>query len=672
MLKNVLKKFNRQPTLLGRCGRKNVLFKKETFCFCIVVSAVLVSSADSAISPSLCPCITSTDELALDTLLPRYGPLYGADIIGNTTGRPYGIGCYAHDLLRHFCFQANTVEGECQKVDGSIFPKPLKCLKRNLWCRAKWCYVNSDKCALKAFQAPEQSSNNTIGPLGFSALRTISYAACGSINTPTNGDSLRGNLVDKTLKVAILQNSGGWMGSYKSSKATSKYNGYYGPAVDLIESVQQEAGFRVDVEHALPPFAKAIANSSSKFTQCVTLVGLGYYDFCIGDFSITSARHLRTEFFTLENEGIYLISKVESVLDPSASLAFVFLPFQPKVWMGMACLILLYAVVGFLQEISYGRQIKERRGNARNSWVSGNTTIEKSQKCIALASLLCENVFFYFAFFFSNSEPNSRFDNPPISTKFTLVSLGWLITLSLAVYTGEAASLFAISRSAYEIESIEAAVIGGHVICCSRATATPVMELYPAAKLLPDSRDAKAGLIKRADIFKYMTSGQCAVGVITKQDLEAEHSASPPRHCNIHIVGDPITHVGRGVPIISKLHRELSWHLQLVKNKGLWKKTLNKWRPTPLCSGAREDTGEGLSLQQMSGLFLSSFTLFMVGVIIDLMLCCTKLKVVRESKIGRSINQSFKKLQPQIQLDRQDDGTIQMSQRTIQMSQRRL
>ena len=62
----------------------------------------------------------------------------------------------------------------------------------------------------------------------------------------------------------------------------------------------------------------------------------------------------------------------------------------------------------------------------------------------------------------------------------------------------------------------------------------------------------------------------------------------------------------------------------------------------------------------------------MVGVIIDLMLCCTKLKVVRESKIGRSINQSFKKLQPQIQLDRQDDGTIQMSQRTIQMSQRRL
>ena len=96
MLKNVLKKFNRQPTLLGRCGRKNVLFKKETFCFCIVVSAVLVSSADSAISPSLCPCITSTDELALDTLLPRYGPLYGADIIGNTTGRPYGIGCYAH------------------------------------------------------------------------------------------------------------------------------------------------------------------------------------------------------------------------------------------------------------------------------------------------------------------------------------------------------------------------------------------------------------------------------------------------------------------------------------------------------------------------------------------------------------------------------------------------
>ena len=631
----------------------------------VVVAAVLVVPG-STNSPSFCPCINSTDRLALDALLSTHGPLYGADISGNATGQPYGIGCHAHDITRHFCRQATDTENECQKNNANLFPEPPKCLNTHRWCQSKWCYVDRNRCSLNAFAAPGQSSNSTVGPIGFSSSRTISYAACGSLDTPTTGDSLRSNLVGKTLKVAILENSGGWMGSYKSSKATSKYNGYVGPVVDIIDAVQREASFRIDVDHTLPLFAKAIAKSSSKFTQCVALVGLGYYDLCIGDFSITSARHLHAEFFTLKNDPVYLISRIDSVYNPSLALGFVFLPFQGEVWTGLACFILLYAIVGFLQEIAYGRQIKGKRGNTRNTWVSGRDAAEKREKCIALTFGLWENIFSYFAVFFSGGEPQSRYDSPPLSSKFTLVSLAWLVTLSLAVYTGEAASIFSVYRTNHEVESIEAAVAGGHKICCSRATTTPVMELYPTAIILPDPVDSKGGLVKRTDIFKYMEGRQCDVGVITKQDLEAEHSANPPRHCDIHIVGDPITYVGRGVPIISNVHRELSWHLQRAKNKGLWTKVLDKWRPTPACSTKRDEAGEGLSLEQMSGVFLSSFSLFFIGLVIDFVGCCSGLKCCTKILQGNTkLGTSFKVLQGSNKMVRGEDGMIELSKRGL-------
>ena len=50
-----------------------------------------------------------------------------------------------------------------------------------------------------------------------------------------------------------------------------------------------------------------MAPSTSSFTRCVYATGLGYLDFCIAKFSITTQRSSMTDFFTLEKEPMYLI-----------------------------------------------------------------------------------------------------------------------------------------------------------------------------------------------------------------------------------------------------------------------------------------------------------------------------------------------------------------------------
>jgi hypothetical protein len=114
------------------------------------------------------------------------------------------------------------------------------------------------------------------------------------------------------------------------------------------------------------------------------------------------------------------------------------------------------------------------------------------------------------------------------------------------------------------------------------------------------------------------------------------------------------------------VHRELSWHLQRAKNKGLWTKVLDKWRPTPACSTKRDEAGEGLSLEQMSGVFLSSFSLFFIGLVIDFFGCCSGLKCCTKILQGNNkLGTSFKVLQGSNKMVRGEDGMIELSKRGL-------
>ena len=88
------------------------------------------------------------------------------------------------------------------------------------------------------------------------------------------------------------------------------------------------------------------------------------------------------------------------------------------------------------------------------------------------------------------------------SAKLSLLGLGWLVTLSLAVYTGEAAAMFTRYEREGELSDLNAAIAKGKILCCSRATSRTMVSLYPSARFALDESDGRAGLLSRRDIFR--------------------------------------------------------------------------------------------------------------------------------------------------------------------------
>ena len=134
-----------------------------------------------------CRCISPGTAWPDQTLTHKAGILG----INATT---YGYGCRAHDENRSVC-------------DDRTRPVYYK------WCNSQWCYVD-ETCGVASYPAPRTSSESTIGPLGFTAQRTISYAVCkgNGIQSPYFGNMIEHGLRGKTLRAAVLGTQlGGWV-----------------------------------------------------------------------------------------------------------------------------------------------------------------------------------------------------------------------------------------------------------------------------------------------------------------------------------------------------------------------------------------------------------------------------------------------------------------------------
>ena len=288
-----------------------------------------------------CPCATPLELLS--------APLNStAAARAGINASTYGIGCAPHDAERTIC-QRSLPPG-CDR----LFPKPANCTLGASWCASSWCFIGK-QCSL-LYDQPSLLHDDAIadaaGPLTFGAMRAYSYATCGSENTPSAGPHVAEQLRGKVLRVAFRENSGGWMGSYRSSAVNADgtvFGGWYGPAASFFAAVQDRAGFVVNVTH-VPTEVLAASGSNSRFTQCVYAAALGYVDLCIGDFSVTDSRNILTPFYIFDNLPLYLIVPVASAFDPSTSVGFVFSPFQPSVWGVLALMLVFFGLLLSLQE----------------------------------------------------------------------------------------------------------------------------------------------------------------------------------------------------------------------------------------------------------------------------------------------------------------------------------
>ena len=519
------------------------------------------------------------------------------------------------------------------------------------------CYVDASSCSL-THRSTDTEAIRGGGPLRLNRSRDFSYATCGSTQTPFSGAAIRTALQGVELRVAFRANSGGWAGSYRSegSTADSEYFngtfGWYGPAVDFFHSVQLEAGFTV-LQVDVPAAAVAASGSSSPFTQCAFATGMGYVDVCIGDFSITSSRNEITPFYTVDNAGIWLVTFAEAADDDGASqLALVFSPFQREVW---ACLFALLACLGLViaaqeyaaQKLSSVRSVNFDDGeppapakpqeslSALHTESDGTEVHDVSEMLIPRGNLPSasrkelaihagQSIFVAFESFASASGPTTLVSS--WGGQFSVLALCWLVTLSIAVYTGEIAAVLTHLKAKGTTSSMADCIAEGKPICCSRATSVATSLVYPAAVIVLDPVDGKPGLLRRSDIFRLMNDGTCTSALVPLQDLEVEQSSAPPRQCD-KIAVERVMSVGRGYPMAHSVAWRLGWAMQNTRNIGEYELALQRFRQEPKCSGdnLNDDNGAvyGLSVSQMSGVFVSVICIMAFGILLTLISCCT-------------------------------------------------
>ena len=303
-----------------------------------VASAAPILTAVAAFETSIdlypnghpkCPCLPAVvwNESMIQTLNPAY-----AWLPQETDISLYGIGkCAPYDAELTPCRDpcpAETLTGATAKevIVESPFLEAT-CEKQH--CNRSFCYVDPENCDL----ASDKSEV-------FVGKRSYSYATCGDSDEFTR-NKIRRSLFGKTIKVALLHNSGGWNGAYNSENK-KHYEGplsqWSGPVVDLVlYGASKEAGFQLEL-HEPPSFLKnqtaESLGSTSAFNLCTFATSLGHIDLCIAATAMTTQRALYANFIRLSTNDVALITRNTPSSDGSfyENAKKVFAPFLNETW----------------------------------------------------------------------------------------------------------------------------------------------------------------------------------------------------------------------------------------------------------------------------------------------------------------------------------------------------
>ena len=405
----------------------------------------------------------------------------------------------------------------------------------------------------------------------------------------------------------------------------------------------------------------------SAFTRCSYATSMGFVDVCVGDFSITSYRNELTQFYTVDNVGIWLVTFAKAEDDSASQLALVFSPFQGEVW---ACLFAQLFLIGlviaaqeyFTQVLASRRRVNfdesnpeadptsvvlrssNQKANTAQSTISALNTEWNGTEFHDVGEMLIprgdlpsaskrelaihagQSIFVALQSFASASGPWTLISS--WGGQFSVLALCWLVTISIATYTGEMAALFTTMKATGTTSSMAQIISEGKPICGSRGTLVAAAAVYPSATYAVDPVDGLPGQLRRSDIFRLMDDGTCAAALIPLQDLEVEQSSSPPRQCN-KIAVEEVMGTGRGFPLADSYARQLGWAMQNGNNVGEYELSKQRFAQKQKCSGdnvySDKSSGSvrGLTVSQMSGLFLSVFCILAFGIVLSLVSCCT-------------------------------------------------
>eukprot|EP00547_Thalassionema_nitzschioides_P011430 CAMPEP_0194258138 /NCGR_PEP_ID=MMETSP0158-20130606/40688_1 /TAXON_ID=33649 /ORGANISM="Thalassionema nitzschioides, Strain L26-B" /LENGTH=658 /DNA_ID=CAMNT_0038997441 /DNA_START=110 /DNA_END=2086 /DNA_ORIENTATION=- len=530
----------------------------------------------------------------------------------------YGVNCSKHD------------ENGFNECANTSHPSPPHCTRN-------WCYVDHTRC------------NLTHKISYYLPTRYYSYATCGELDSFTF-TARRGSLKGEKLKVGYNANTGGWKGSYNKNGSFSTDDEWSGPIVDFIKEAALEGGFEI-VKTAPPEWlhkgSMSFFGGSSKFDFCVYATSLGYLDFCVGSYTISTKRSSVTTMFETESDPVYLFvhdSANDGWEEFSYNFRLIGQPFSYGAWL----LIFFFTlpVMGMLMvfhEYDHpGTAFPKNEVTFVDDCDNKEKPVEIESRKIPLYKHLLSSI--YMAFLSFNEGAYSQ-GVVSISGKIHLIGLAAFVMLILAVYTANLAAILTQDANTSGIDSIKSAVRRGYNVCAERKIAQIVMEAYDVdgSVFVPDPEDGKPGFNcgtckSRQRVFDFMnhthTDGSlyCNVAISKLEDLEALQSEK--LHCNKTKVGDAIHFALEGIPIYSGRADALVSIFQDLKAKGFMTKSLKAAAPESICP---ESGGEGtaLNVDQLSGVWIVTFGFAMLALLSKCILYCKRRK--RQKKSSRKI-----------------------------------
>ena len=564
---------------------------------CLV--ATTQAAMTDIVTSKLCPCASPTQVAIWATSTPAE----------NST---YGVGCARHELMHELATPACTQTAGDAVCDGTVIPMPAHCESGGSgfpeYCDDAWCYVNPSNCKLA-------NTGSTIVPGA-----AFSYAACGAMDEWSTGVTLAQSLSGKTLRVGFAKNSGGWMGSYHPVGHGVRDERWSGPTVEFITLVAERAGFYINITD--PPEdiksnGMTHTDSSSSFTQLVYATALGYLDFSVALFTVTSQRNSMAHFFVLEAQPIYAVSReVDRSLDLTSGFSIISRPFTTNVWLLFLLTMLLLNILFAMQEFGMSGSMFEFASEGESAPKGGTPQRRRSWSVKALEDfrnrldrdgdgrvsiMECKQYLLavlessYFGWLSITSGGVAHTAVSP-GGRVTLIGFGVFILLAITQYTSTLTSQMVTTAQSSVIHSVDEAIQQGLKFCGERMDSNQMLLLYPRAIFLPDPSDGIVGFASRAQVYPAIDSGECDVAISAAEDLQKHRSEG--LHCDKAIIGkEPVYTVNWGMPLTDSLSRGLAYHMNEAKIAGLWDALKMSRKPASQC-GAQNSSNDQVSVGQ--------------------------------------------------------------------------
>jgi Ligand-gated ion channel len=581
-----------------------------------------------------CPCLTVDQLPSAESLEMNFS--VSMDDIQGVDLKYYGFGCGSHDLETILCQGPN----------------------RSNWCQSSWCWVNNTNCNLL-----NRESN-------YFYDRWHSYATCRNIDLHSMESRIK-SLQNRTLRIALNHNTGGWNGAYskRSKDFVGNLDDWSGPAVDFIKIAANSANMTLQ---PIQEFSKELFNKSNSFFHspsifdaCIYGATLGVVDLCVAAYSITASRAMSSNFIVLGSMPVRLVIQDDFYLRTDIklyveSMKTIFDPLEAETWYFIVFFIV--PILGFaiwLNEFGSIGSVYHEKETVLELFVDDHDRdhVEVKERRVSIIQSIGKAVYTTGLSVFSGA-----YGSPIVSTggKIALLGLSFLLLAIVAVYTANLSTLLVAEARFGRVYTIDAVLQKAQRICALRNVMEEIIEVYdiPPSVFVVDpiseGGDGKPGFAcpkcnSRQRVLDFLdpelaaaegpssNAMYCHTAITYEDDIQKLQEDGI--HCNKTMVGQTLYDQFWGLPVFSDISRELTTLLLQLKVKNVFNNLLKKSTPTNNCRGVQvtvADETSALNITQLTGIWLVSFGLSVLSLFVTCVNPMIQKRLLR--RMGRSVH----------------------------------